>query len=440
MDPAAANGPVDGLVDQLRRAAPGGPRRARRAGRCPAPISARSRSLRSSPVNPGAIPAPSASSPGSRSNTLLLLFWVVLLLVVVGMAISFARAYTVPRTNPSARADRRRGRNRAPTEVLADGCIGHRDPDFSAEYRRGSGGAGCCQRHCFARRRSGPGAAVKRWPCAGASVRWRRRARLVLSLQGVAEERRPRDPQREPPPGARRSTRRRVCDRGHCRRTCRAAVGLRRCVVRPWCWPCSPSGPRPDRSRGGVAANRRFADAAGGDTPACPCLWLGRGPASSASGLGRWRSLAPGKGICGKTLARVLRQPCSSLGSSAACCRLRGKRLMFQAMIASGSLARIRSFVMHELRSFAPGARVVVVPQHVEKLAPGGVGGPLDVGCVDVERVMIGTGSDRAAGRAGVGDRPVSRGGAGYRLCCVPEASRTGQRTPTKHIRLRTAR
>ena len=54
----------------------------------------------------------------------------------------------------SAHADRRRGRNRAPTEVLADGCIGHRDPDFSAEHRRGPGGARCCQRHCFARRRS----------------------------------------------------------------------------------------------------------------------------------------------------------------------------------------------------------------------------------------------------------------------------------------------
>jgi hypothetical protein len=31
-----------------------------------------------------------------------LLFWLVLLLVVVGMAISFARAYTVPRTNPQS--------------------------------------------------------------------------------------------------------------------------------------------------------------------------------------------------------------------------------------------------------------------------------------------------------------------------------------------------
>jgi hypothetical protein len=47
---------------------------------------------------------------------------------------------------------------------------------------------------------------------------------------------------------------------------------------------------------GGVGANRRFADAAGGDTPACPCLWLGRGVASSASGLGGWRSFAPGEG------------------------------------------------------------------------------------------------------------------------------------------------
>ena len=93
-----------------------------------------------------------------------------------------------------------------------------------------------------------------------------------------------------------------------------------------------------------------------------------------------------------------------------------------------------------ELRSFAPGARVVVIPRHVEKLAPGGVGGPLDVGCVEVERVMIATGPDRVTGHAGVGDRPVSRGGAGDRLCCVREESRTDQRTPTEHIRLRTAR
>jgi hypothetical protein len=58
---------------------------------CPAhPISARSRSLRSSPGKADAIPAPSASSPGSRSNTLQL-FWAVLLFVVVDMAISFAR-------------------------------------------------------------------------------------------------------------------------------------------------------------------------------------------------------------------------------------------------------------------------------------------------------------------------------------------------------------
>ncbi len=93
-----------------------------------------------------------------------------------------------------------------------------------------------------------------------------------------------------------------------------------------------------------------------------------------------------------------------------------------------------------ELRSFAPGARVLVIRQHVEKLAPGGSGGPLAAGFVDVQRVMIQTGPDRVAGHARVGDRPVSRGGAGHRVCCVPEVFTTGRRTLTKHIRLGTAR
>src|SRR5450755_1888648 len=103
--PAAASRALDGLVDQLARQRPpiDGVRGGRAAPRCPAPISARSRSLRSSPGNPGAIPAPRASNPGPRSNTLLL-FWVVLLLVVVGIAISFARAYTNPRTIPARMA------------------------------------------------------------------------------------------------------------------------------------------------------------------------------------------------------------------------------------------------------------------------------------------------------------------------------------------------
>jgi hypothetical protein len=48
--------------------------------------------LRPSLANAGAIPTPRPSSPGTRSNTLLLLCSVVLLLVVVGIAISFARA------------------------------------------------------------------------------------------------------------------------------------------------------------------------------------------------------------------------------------------------------------------------------------------------------------------------------------------------------------
>ena len=45
-----------------------------------------------------------------------------------------------------------------------------------------------------------------------------------------------------------------------------------------------------------------------------------------------------------------------------------------------------------QLRSFAPGARVLVIRQDVEKLAPGAFGGPLGPGSVDVGRVVIGTG------------------------------------------------
>ncbi len=87
-----------------------------------------------------------------------------------------------------------------------------------------------------------------------------------------------------------------------------------------------------------------------------------------------------------------------------------------------------------ELRSFSPGPRVVVIPQHVEELAPGAVEGPLDPGTVDLERVVIATGSDLVAGHAGVCDRPVARGGAGYRLCWVPEVFRTRRRTQTTLI------
>ena len=173
-----------------------------------------------------------------------------------------------------------RGCNRPPTEVLADGCIGHPDPDFSDEHRRGSGGA--------------------------------RRARLVLSVRGAAGERRLRDPQRELPPGARRSARRPVWDRERCRRTCRAAVGLRRCVVRPWCWPCSPSGPRPDRS-GGPAANPRSRTRPGGDPPACLASRWGGSP--QAPGPGGSLAVAPApKRICGKTPARVLNSHAAARG------------------------------------------------------------------------------------------------------------------------------
>ena len=102
-DPTADSRPVDDLVDHPLRErwlTRGVRPRARARRRWPAPISARSRSLRSSPANTGAIPSPRASNAGARSNTLLL--FSVVLLLVVGIAISFARAHTVPRTIPEA--------------------------------------------------------------------------------------------------------------------------------------------------------------------------------------------------------------------------------------------------------------------------------------------------------------------------------------------------
>ena len=156
-----------------------------------------------------------------------------------------------------------RGCNRPPTEVLADGCIGHPGPDFSDEHRRGSGGA--------------------------------RRARLVLSAQGAVEERRLRGPQREPPPGARRSTRRPVAvasivsERATQLLGCGAALcgrGVGR--VR-----------RPGHGlivAGGVAASRlsRTRPLVSCCVPSLRAL-----PLEEACELrirpGRWRSLAPGK-------------------------------------------------------------------------------------------------------------------------------------------------
>ena len=332
-----------------------------------------------------------------------------------------------------------RGWNRPPTEVLADGCIGHRDPDFSDEHRRGSGGAPplsaaplCCAETI------GPSAAVKRWPCTGASLAWRRRARLVLSALGAVEARRLRDPQREPPPGAHRSTRRPVCGREHCQRMCHAAVGLRRCVVRPRCWPCSTSGPRPDRI--GVAASRRSRTR---PLVSCCVPSLRALPLEEACELrirpGRWRSLAPGKDSVAKRslacLAAMLQL--GVLGGFPPVAREAADVPGGARVRVAGENTMLRDA---QLRSFGPGARVLFIRQDVRKLASAGSGGPLGTGSVDVGRVMIGTGPDPAVGHVGVGDRPVSRRGAGDRVCCVPEVSRTGQRTLTKHMRRRTAR
>ena len=91
----------------------------------------------------------------------------------------------------------------------------------------------------------------------------------------------------------------------------------------------------------------------------------------------------------------------------------------------SASLARIRCFVMPNCGRLRLGPRGVVIGQDVEKLAPGGLGDPLEPGFVDLERAVIATGSGRVAEHAVVGDRLVSRRGAGDRVRCVPEVSRT---------------
>ena len=150
-----------------------------------------------------------------------------------------------------------------------------------------------------------PGSGGQRWRCAGASVRWRGRAgwssasRAWLGSVGrviFSESLRPAFGDQRVDEFAVAGT-----------------VGER--AARLLGWVAALCGHGVGRVRrpghglilaGGVAASRRFADAAGGGTPACRCLWLGRGLASSPSGLGGWRSLAPGKRICGKTLARVL--------------------------------------------------------------------------------------------------------------------------------------
>lgn len=208
----------------------------------------------------------------------------------------------------------------------------------------------------------------------------------------------------------------------HCQRTCRAAVGLRRCVARPWCWPCSRSGRRPDRSWR-RCRQPALADAALGDcVPSLRAL-----PLEEACELrirpGRWRSLASGKESVAKRslacLAAMLQL--GVLGGFPQVAREAADVSGGGRVRVAGENTMLRDA---QLRSFAPGARVLVIRQHVRKLAPAGSGGPLGPGSVDVGRVVIGTGSPRVAGHLGVGDRPVSRRGAGDRVCCVPEVSR----------------
>ncbi len=215
----------------------------------------------------------------------------------------------------------RRGCSRAPREVLAGDCIGHRGPGFCDERRRRSGGARWLV-SCLAAGRGRGGVCLRGGVGSGFVVEEGERrassvtgggcsgwgspgpARLVLSGRGAAGECRPRGPQRGPPPGVRRSARRRVCGRERCRRTRHVAVGLRRCVVPPWCWPCSPSGARRDRSRGALALT---GDHGRGRWRPGACPEFRRGGGWQALRSGWLLAVARARGrICGRTLARVL--------------------------------------------------------------------------------------------------------------------------------------
>ena len=153
----------------------------------------------------------------------------------------------------------------------------------------------------------GPGAAVKRWRCAGASVRRRRRARWSSALRArpgsvgrviLSESLRPALGDQLVDEFAIAGS---VGERAAQRLGCGAAS----CGWR--CWPCSPSGPRPDPSgrrwrQPAIRGRGRWRHAG----RALACGWGGglqaRHPGSAVGGRSR-----PGKGICGKTLARVLR-------------------------------------------------------------------------------------------------------------------------------------
>ena len=178
---------------------------------------------------------------------------------------------------------------------------------------------------------------------------------------------------------------------------------------------------------GGVAASRRFADAAGGDTPVClACGWGGglqaRYPGSAVGGRSRpgRESVANPGWPCFRAMQRlgvlgglppVAREPAEVPGDGRV--RVAGEN----TNPGDG-----------ELRSFAPGARVVVVPSARREARTRWLsGGPLDVRLRGCRAGDPRDGIGPRAGHTGMGDRPVSRGHAGDRLYCVSEESRTGR-------------
>ena len=87
-----------------------------------------------------------------------------------------------------------------------------------------------------------------------------------------------------------------------------------------------------------------------------------------------------------------------SASPSTASRQLREHRLALQRMIASAAPARMRASCTADLRPNPAAARLILIPQHIDKLI-GAVGsGPLDARALDLQRVVLLAGPSADAG------------------------------------------
>ncbi len=237
---------------------------------------------------------------------------------------------------------------------------------FSDEHRRGPGGARRCRPPLFCTETIGPGAAVKRWPC------------RVLRFRGVAERgwssasrARPRSV------GCAilsESLRPALADQLVDQFAVASSVSERATQLlgcgAPLCGRGVGRVRRPGHDlivAGGGAANRRSRTR---PLASCCVPSLRALPLDEACELricpDRWRSLAPGKeSVARRSLACLTAmQQLGVLGGFPEVARETADVPDHGRVRVAGENTMLRDA---ELRSFAPGARVMVIPQHVEK-------------------------------------------------------------------------